>query len=77
MVWVCTMNQQQLHHRKVSSSTSQGQWSVVIVGGGFVHICTLYYEELHRAQVARPAGLHKGRAASLTLMLLENKRELG
>lgn len=67
------MDQQELNHRQVSPSTSEGERGVVIVGGGLVDISALHYEELHRAQVARPAGLHEGGAASLTLMLLYNE----
>lgn len=65
------MNQQQLHHRQVSTSAGQREWSVVIVGGGLVHVSALHYEELHRTQMARPARLHEGCASALTLVLLQ------
>lgn len=64
------MDQQQLDHRNVTTGASKGERRMVVVGGGLVHVSTLHDEELNRAQVARSACFHQGRAATFALVLL-------
>lgn len=61
--------QQELHDAQVSASARQAQGGVVIVARVLVHIRPLADEELGGAKVARPHGLHEGRAAALGLVL--------
>ena len=75
MVWVRAVLKQQLDDGKVAAGTSQGEGSVVVVGGATVDLGALLHEELHRAQVAGSGSLHQGSAPTLRLMLLRKRKE--
>ena len=52
----------------MTAGAGQAQGGVVVVGGGLVDVGALADQELGRAIVAGPNGLHQGRAASFGLM---------
>lgn len=52
----------------MTAGAGQAQGGVVVVGGGLVDVGALADQELGRAVVAGPNGLHQGGAASFGLM---------
>jgi hypothetical protein len=58
------------NNREMATRTSQGEGSVVIIGGLFVHICIPRDKELHSAQVASSTRFHQRSSTTFRLMLL-------